>query len=90
MRMELLGDTNAQVAVSLDNLAATLRARGDLAGAETLIRNGLNIRRRIYGDMHPDVAESLSSLAVLRNIMATSPARKTCTSGLWQCERHFR
>lgn len=37
--------------------------RGDLDAAETIFRDGLEVRRAALGDAHPDVAESLNNLA---------------------------
>jgi hypothetical protein len=36
------------------NLAQTLQAEGDLAGAERLYRLALEGRKRVLGDDHPD------------------------------------
>ena len=37
----------------MNNLAATLRAQGDLAGARKLHEEVLDIRRRVLGPEHP-------------------------------------
>ena len=54
----------------MTNLSVQL-ARGDaeeLADAERLLRRGMQIRREVYGEEHPEVAHSLHLLA---NLYAT-------------------
>ena len=38
----------------MNNLADTLRAQGDLAGARALQERVLEARRRVLGEEHPD------------------------------------
>ena len=40
----------------MSNLAATLRAQGDLAGARALQEQVLEARRRVLGEEHPDTS----------------------------------
>jgi len=47
----------------MNNLAATLSAQGDLAGARKLDEETLEIRRRVLGPEHPDTLSSMSNLA---------------------------
>jgi CHAT domain-containing protein/tetratricopeptide (TPR) repeat protein len=42
-----------------------LLSQGDYAGAEPLLRAALSMRRKLLGDEHPDVAQSLNNLAFL-------------------------
>lgn len=51
-------------AVALNNLAAAKGALGDTAGAETLLREGIALRRRIYGGKpHDRLAGALDTYA---------------------------
>ena len=42
-----------------------MRAKGDLAAAEPLLREALEARRETLGDRHPDTLISINSLGVL-------------------------
>jgi tetratricopeptide (TPR) repeat protein len=57
------GDQGA--AVSLNTIGFWLTIAGKYAEADRELREGLAIRRRLFGDRHPDVASSLSLLAHL-------------------------
>ena len=57
-----LGDDPA-VASSLDSLGELRRDDGDYAPAETLLREALAMRRRLFGDQDLRTAESLDNLA---------------------------
>jgi tetratricopeptide (TPR) repeat protein len=48
----------------MGNLAETLRAVGDLAGARSLQEAALETERRILGDEHPGTLTSISNLAL--------------------------
>jgi predicted RecB family endonuclease len=48
---------------SINNLAETLRGKGDLAGARTLHEHVLDVRRRALGPEHPDTLSSMGNLA---------------------------
>ncbi|MFI5165652.1 MAG: tetratricopeptide repeat protein [Thermoanaerobaculales bacterium] len=50
---------------AVDDLARLLQARGDLAGAEPLLRESLEMRKRIYPGDHPSVANALNDLGAL-------------------------
>jgi non-specific serine/threonine protein kinase/serine/threonine-protein kinase len=54
-----------ELAAALDALGRLLRDRAEYQEAETLIREGLALRRRELGDEHADVLRSLHSLAVV-------------------------
>ena len=47
----------------MNNLAETLRAQGDLAGARSLEEQVLDVSRRIFGEEHPGTLTSMSNLA---------------------------
>ena len=50
----VLGDEHPDTLTSMSNLAETLRAQGDLAGARALQERGAGGRRRVLGEEHPD------------------------------------
>jgi hypothetical protein len=45
--------------ISVSNLGALLQAKGDLAAAEPLYREALEVRRETLGDRHPDTLTSI-------------------------------
>jgi Tetratricopeptide repeat len=59
----VLGDDHPDTPTSMNNLAATRRALGDLDGARQLFEQALAGRRRVLGDDHPDTLTSMRSLA---------------------------
>jgi Tfp pilus assembly protein PilF len=61
-----LGERNAEVASTMNKLAALREAVGDAEGAVKLHERTLELRRELLGSHHPDVAESLNNLAGLR------------------------
>lgn len=48
---------------SMNNLAITLHAQGDLAGAQALEEKALEVCRRVLGEEHPDTLASMNNLA---------------------------
>jgi tetratricopeptide (TPR) repeat protein len=52
------------VAVNISNLAICRLQRNDAAGAETLLRQGLDLKQRILGQDHPEIARQLNNLGV--------------------------
>ena len=56
--------------MSMNNLADTLRAQGDLNGARELQEKVLEIRRRILGEEHPDTLTSMNNLAEISVLRA--------------------
>ena len=60
-----LGESSAEYAEDLDQLATVLRFQAQLAEAERCARQSLEIRRRVFGNQHPLVATSLNNIAVL-------------------------
>ncbi|NEO19175.1 MULTISPECIES: tetratricopeptide repeat protein [unclassified Moorena] len=65
IRQQVLGEEHADVATSLNHLAALYREMGRYQQAEPLLTEALEMRRRLLGDQHPDVATSLNNLAAL-------------------------
>ncbi|CAM9555463.1 unnamed protein product [Scytosiphon promiscuus] len=53
------------VAMALNNLALALKGRGDVQGAEPLLRRALQMSIDSQGAEHPEVATRLNSLALL-------------------------
>ncbi|TYT73011.1 tetratricopeptide repeat protein, partial [Microcystis aeruginosa] len=51
--------------LSLNNLAHLYHSQGRYTEAEPLYREALDLRKRLLGDNHPDVATSLNNLAAL-------------------------
>jgi tetratricopeptide (TPR) repeat protein len=60
-----VGSDHPNVAMSLNNLAALYKTRGDYAGAEPLYKRSLAILEKALGPDHPYVAMSLNNLAAL-------------------------
>ena len=63
LRLEHLGEGDAQVAQSKDSLGVLLWARGDYEESEPLLREALAMRQKLFGEEHPLVARSLLHLA---------------------------
>ena len=59
------GLDSADVAPTLNNLAALYQRLGRLGDAEPLFRRTLAIRERTLGSSHPDTGQSLNNLATL-------------------------
>lgn len=58
-----LGAEHPDTLTTLHNLAAALKAHGDLAGARRLEEQVLEARARILGEEHPDTLNTLQNLA---------------------------
>jgi hypothetical protein len=73
---------------SMNNLASTLRAQGDLSGARALQEQVLAVRRRVQGAEHPDTLTSMNNLAsTLRGQGDLSGARALHEQELAICRR---
>ena len=59
------GSVHYEIAINLNNLAASLQAKGDVEQAEKAYRRALEIKEALLGSVHPDVAISLNNLASL-------------------------
>jgi tetratricopeptide (TPR) repeat protein len=57
----------------MNNLAVLLRRRGELAAAEAMFREALDIQRRVLGPVHTEVASTMNNLASLLNAMDRGP-----------------
>ncbi|MGA7178505.1 MAG: tetratricopeptide repeat protein [Thiobacillaceae bacterium] len=57
------GEEHPDTLTSMNNLAETLRAQGDLPGARALQETVLEVSRRVLGEAHPDTLTSMSDLA---------------------------
>jgi serine/threonine-protein kinase len=56
-------ETTADQARRLASISTILKFRGDPVRSESFAREALEIRRALYGDRHPDVANSLRDVA---------------------------
>ena len=62
----MLGDEHPITLISMNDLAETLRALGDLQRARELHEQTLTARRRMLGDEHPATLTSKNNLAAVR------------------------
>ena len=62
-REALSGPENPGTLTAMNNLALTLRAQGDLAGARGLQDQVLTLSRRLLGPEHPDTRTAMNNLA---------------------------
>jgi tetratricopeptide (TPR) repeat protein len=60
---QLLGAEHPDTLTSMENLAGTLGAQGDHAGARAIQEEVLAVRRRLLGAKHPDTLTGMSNLA---------------------------
>jgi eukaryotic-like serine/threonine-protein kinase len=58
---ERLGEEHPATLRSMNNLAETLRAQGDLPGARALQEKALEARRRVLGEEHPATLTSIAT-----------------------------
>ncbi len=65
LRRHLGGKADLQLATLGNDLAATLMAQEELAQAETLFRESLAIKQRLYGEDAAEVLDTLNNLATL-------------------------
>jgi TIR domain/Tetratricopeptide repeat/NB-ARC domain len=68
-RRRVLGDDHPHTLTTMNNLAASRRALGDLQGAHDLFEQALAGYRRVLGDDHPDTLTSMNNLAVSRRAL---------------------
>ena len=68
VRRETLGSRHPYTLISIDRLGGLLQEKGDLAAAEPLLREALEVRRETLGDRH------LSTLLSTRNLGLLSKA----------------
>jgi tetratricopeptide (TPR) repeat protein/tRNA A-37 threonylcarbamoyl transferase component Bud32 len=67
MQRQLHGETDPDVAQTMEDLASTLWFKGHFDEAEALYRDSLDIRRDLFGQEHDSVARSLNHLAASLN-----------------------
>ena len=88
LNREDLGDEHADTLTSMNNLASTLRAQGDLAGARALQEQAIHVRRRVSGEEHPDALNAMVDLAhTLRVQGDLAGARALQEKALAACRR---
>ena len=69
----------AEVADTLSELAEVMSYRGEYAQGQPLIEEALAIRRRLYGDEHPLVAESIARPRARTSAIAATSRRPRTT-----------
>jgi len=65
-RQRLMGEDHPQTLASMNNLAETRRALGDLQGARELHQQNLVNLQRVLGEDHPETLASMNNLAEVR------------------------
>jgi tetratricopeptide (TPR) repeat protein len=65
IRREVLPADHPDIAMSLNNVAFTVEAKGSLSEAEAMFREALDISRRRLGNEHPEVATKLVNVALV-------------------------
>ena len=60
---DAFGEEHPDTLTSMNNLAGTLWAQVDLAGARALEEQALAVRRRVLGEEHPNTLTSMNNLA---------------------------
>ncbi|MBF0394880.1 MAG: tetratricopeptide repeat protein, partial [Alphaproteobacteria bacterium] len=63
IRERFLGTEHPDTLTAMNNLAGTLWAQGDLAGARAFEEQVLSVRRRVLGEEHPATLTSMNNLA---------------------------
>jgi hypothetical protein len=66
IRRRVLGSDHPNTLSSMNSLAETREALGDLHGALELHEQTLTARRRVLGDDHPATQSSMNNLAQIR------------------------
>jgi len=69
------GEAHPDTLRSMNNLAETLRAQGDLAGAHGLHQRGLEASGRVLGEDHPQTRISTNRLAATIQALGDQAAR---------------
>jgi len=64
IRSRILGSEHQDTLISMDNLAMTLLAEGDLSGAREKQEQVLEIARQVLGNEHTDTLTSMNNLAM--------------------------
>ena len=74
-----------ETAVSESDLASVLRLRGDLDGAEALLRHALAVNIATRGPSHPNTAITRHDLALIAEPAATFAAAEAQLGRRWSC-----
>jgi hypothetical protein len=69
----VLGDEHPDTLTSMNNLAGTLKAQGDMTGSRGLREQALNISRRVLGEEHPNTQKFKNNLDAMRDVPGGSP-----------------
>ncbi|MBD3401694.1 tetratricopeptide repeat protein [candidate division GN15 bacterium] len=86
---EQRGELDSLTASAITSLAIGLRHNGQLEESEQYYRRGLEIRRQLFGDAHPDVGHSLNHLGRLLQVQGkTVEAESVFREGL-QIRREY-
>src|SRR3546814_4711528 len=72
-----MGDDHPWTATGIKNLGELLLKMGDSAGAQAQFSEALRIRKLVYGDTHPLVAEARTLLGSARALQQVSDARRS-------------
>ncbi|MBK9141949.1 MAG: tetratricopeptide repeat protein [Candidatus Melainabacteria bacterium] len=73
---EKLGETDARLPTSLNNLANCLRAQGRLEEAEPLYQRALSVKEKAVGPFHKDLVVILENYAT--PAQGQQPAKRSC------------
>jgi hypothetical protein len=76
LRERTLGEEHPDTLASMNNLASTLSAQGDLPGARALQERVLEARRRVLGEEHPDTLASMNNLALTLSAQGDLPGAR--------------
>ena len=89
VRKRILGPEHPDTLTSMNNVAITLRALGDLQAARKLHEQVLDVRKRILGPEHPKTSISAWNLFfALEELGEAARARAVCDSNLiWLLSR---
>ena len=63
VRTRVLGEEHPDTLGSMNNLALTIKAQGDLVSAQRLHERVLGVITRVLGEEHPDTLTSIGNLA---------------------------
>ena len=80
IQQRLLGNSSAQLAVSLGWRGYLYTGQRDYAQAEPAYRQALEIRKKVLGENHPDYAASLSNLGAMYSDQADYAAGRAVLS----------
>jgi hypothetical protein len=73
IRARVLGEEHPDTLTSMNNLAVTMQALGDLPNAKTLLMKVLDVTRDVMGKQHPRYSGDLAGVRNLQEIVL--PAR---------------